>query len=107
MTFDIADAVLSLCPGAQFVEQGGVLTWLDDTLPRPSDAEIQTEIIRLQDQYEATKYRRERQKNYPPITELADALYWASEGDDSKLTAYYAACAAVKAKYPKPEEVTP
>ena len=83
--------------------QGGVLTWLDDTLPRPSDAEIQTEIIRLQDQYEATKYRRERQKNYPPITELADALYWASEGDESKLTAYYAACAAVKAKYPKPE----
>jgi len=55
----------------------------------------------------ATAYQRQRQPEYPPVTELADALYWASEGDTSKLDAYYAACAAVKAKYPKPLEVTP
>lgn len=40
---------------------------------------------------------------YPPLTDLADALYWNSKGDDSRLTAYYAACDAVKTKYPKPE----
>jgi len=55
----------------------------------------------------ATAYQRQRQPEYPPVTELADALYWASEGDTSKLDAYYSACAAVKAKYPKPLEVTP
>jgi len=54
----------------------------------------------------ATQYQRQRQPEYPPISDLADALYWASEGDNTKLDAYYAACAAVKTKYPKPE-VTP
>jgi hypothetical protein len=54
----------------------------------------------------ATAYQRQRQPEYPSLAELADALYWASTGDTTKLDAYYAACAAVKAKYPKPE-VTP
>lgn len=40
---------------------------------------------------------------YPPLTDLADALYWNSKGDNTKLNAYYAACDAVKTKYPKPE----
>ena len=44
-----------------------------------------------------------RMNEYPPLVNLADAMYWASKGDDSHLTAYYAACEAVKTKYPKPE----
>ena len=40
---------------------------------------------------------------YPPLADLADALYWNSKGDNTKLDAYYAACEAVKTKYPKPE----
>ena len=40
---------------------------------------------------------------YPSLTDLADALYWNSKGDDSKLTAYYAACEKVKTDNPKPE----
>jgi len=51
----------------------------------------------------ATAYQRQRQPEYPSLAELADALYWASTGDTTKLDAYYAACGAVKAKYPKPE----
>jgi len=47
------------------------------------------------------EHKGKRFRKYPPIGELADALYWASTGDTSKLDAYYAACAAVKAKYPK------
>ena len=39
---------------------------------------------------------------YPPMTDLADALYWQSKGDESKMTAYLAAVEAVKLKYPKP-----
>lgn len=73
---------------------------LDQSLVDAAAAELAAEVA-------ATAYQRQRAPEYPPISDLADALYWASEGDDSKLTAYYAACAAVKAKYPKPEEVTP
>lgn len=72
---------------------------LDQSLVDAAAAELAAEVA-------ATAYQRQRAPEYPPLSDLADALYWASEGDESKLTAYYAACAAVKAKYPKPE-VTP
>jgi hypothetical protein len=42
-----------------------------------------------------------RKMEYPPLTDLADAMYWASQGDNTKLDNYYAACEAVKLKYPK------
>ena len=38
---------------------------------------------------------------YPPISDLADAIYWQSKGDSSKMEAYTAAVEAVKDKYPK------
>lgn len=42
-----------------------------------------------------------RKGEYPPLADLADAMYWASQGDNTKLDNYYAACEAVKLKYPK------
>ncbi|MEJ7745346.1 MAG: hypothetical protein WKF61_01035 [Luteimonas sp.] len=42
-----------------------------------------------------------RRDAYPPLADLADALYWQSRGDSSKLDAYNAAIAAVKAQFPK------
>jgi len=69
---------------------------LDQSLVNAAAAEIAAEQA-------ATAYQRQRQPEYPSLAELADALYWASTGDTTKLDAYYAACGAVKAKYPKPE----
>lgn len=40
--------------------------------------------------------------NYPPLQDLADALYWQSKGDTVKLQAYLAACDKVKEAFPKP-----
>lgn len=51
----------------------------------------------------ATQYQRDRQPEYPSLAEFADAYYWSQKGDDTKMTAYVAACDAVKTKYPKPE----
>ena len=59
-------------------------------------------IAELQADYTAKQYQRKRQPEYPPISDLADALYWSSQGDNTKLDSYYQACAAVKSKYPKP-----
>ena len=39
---------------------------------------------------------------YPSLEDFADAMYWNSKGDSSKLTAYYAACEKVKTDNPKP-----
>lgn len=46
-------------------------------------------------------YVEKRLNEYPPLEDFADAMYWNSKGDDSKLIEYYAACEAVKTKYPK------
>jgi len=69
---------------------------LDQALVDAAAAEIQAEL-------DATQYQRNRQPEYPSLADLADALYWSNQGDNTKLDEYYAACAAVKAKYPKPE----
>ena len=50
---------------------------------------------------DAHAYIAKRQPEYPPLTDLADALYHQSKGDDTKLTAYISKCEAVKQKYPK------
>jgi hypothetical protein len=68
---------------------------LDQALVDAAAAELAAEAA-------ATQYQRDRQPEYPSVADLADALYWSNQGDNTKLDEYYQACAAVKAKYPKP-----
>ena len=56
---------------------------------------------RYLDELEA--FRKTRAQSYPPIEELADALYWQAKGDNTKMLSYLAACEAVKQKIPKKE----
>ena len=50
----------------------------------------------------AIAYQSTRQPLYPSLGDFADAMYWNSKGDASKLEAYYAACEKVKTDNPKP-----
>jgi len=56
----------------------------------------------LDSDYAKVKYKDDRKPLYPPLEDFADAMYWNSKGDSTKLTAYYAACEKVKADNPKP-----
>jgi len=98
---DIVDALKSLRPTAQWVLRGETLEWIDTGISQPSKEQIDAEILKLQTQYDAQEYARKRAPEYPPLTDLADALYHQSKGDETKLTAYLAKCEAVKQKYPK------
>lgn len=49
-------------------------------------------------------YQEARSKEYPPLEELADALYWQSRGDMTKIIAYFAKIDAVKARFKKPDD---
>lgn len=49
----------------------------------------------------APTYAEKRRAEYPPLADLADALFWQAQGDTTRMDAYLAAVAAVKAKYPK------
>jgi chlorite dismutase len=51
---------------------------------------------------DANGYKEDRRYLYPPLTDFADAMYWNSKGDSTKLKAYYAACEKVKTDNPKP-----
>ena len=57
--------------------------------------------VTVQTYIDAHAYIENRAREYPPLTDLADALYHQSKGDETKLTAYLAKCEAVKQKYPK------
>lgn len=103
----LADALLSLIPNAEFGILGDTyegINWLDtNTEPLPSKEEIETEVQRLQLEYDRLGYQRQRAPEYPDLKEFVDAYYWAQKGDDSKLNEYISKCDDVKNKYPKPE----
>jgi len=63
----------------------------------PTQAEIDSEVIRLQAEYDAQEYARNRQAEYPSLLELTVALY-----DTDDKSAVEAKRASVKLKYPKP-----
>lgn len=100
----IAEALLRLRPGAVWSLNGGTysgLTWLDTETIQPTEEEISAEIELIKAELAATQYQRDRRSEYPGWEVLADALYWQSKGDNTKMTAYVAACDAVKERYPK------
>ena len=69
---------------------------------KPTESEVTAGLKAMQDTFDAQEYIRKRIFEYPSLGEFADAMYWNSKGDSSKLTAYYAACEKVKTNNPKP-----
>jgi hypothetical protein len=67
----------------------------------PTRVALEAEIARLEAEWEANEYQRLRKPNYPSWEVLADAIYWQSQGDNTKMDAYVAAVEAVKVAYPK------
>jgi hypothetical protein len=92
-------ALQSLRPGAQWVLRGDDLEWMDAEQTQPTEAEITTEVARLQAEHERTEYQRKRAAEYPPMADYIDGVV---KGDQAQIDAYVSACQAVKAKYPKP-----
>ena len=96
------DAIAKAYPNAATVcskygafDDNGNKIELDQALVDAAAAEIATERAAIQ-------YQRDRRPEYPSLADLADALYWSNQGDNTKLDEYYAKVSAVKAKYPKP-----
>ena len=90
------DALFSLRPNALWTLRGDDLEWLDTNQTKPTEAEIQAEIVRLQAEYAAKEYQRNRAAEYPSFADQFDTLYHG--GYD----AWKAQIDAIKLKYPKP-----
>ena len=91
------DALQSLIGGAGWGVKGDTIIYNADAPREPSEEEIDAEIIRLQAEYDAQEYARNRASEYPSLLELTVALY-----DTDDKSAVEAKRAAVKLKYPKP-----
>jgi len=94
----ISTAILSLLPGAVFAitdNQYSTIEW-NDNRTKPTEAEVNAEIARLQAEYDAKQYQRSRAAEYPSFAEQFDTLYHG--GYD----AWKATIDSVKSKYPKP-----
>lgn len=109
-----SEAIARLRPGANWglspadqliVDEDGTITnlWWNEinTQQPPTVDEIVAKCEDIKAEWEATQYQRDREPEYPPLAELADAIYWQQKGDNSKMEAYLAKVEAIKTKYPK------
>ena len=64
----------------------------------PTKAEIDAEIVRMQAEYDAQEYARNRQTEYPTIEECVHAIL---DNDNNELDTLQAKRAEIKLKYPK------
>ena len=90
-----AGTVISISDENGAVDKDGKSVSLDSSLVAKARTEIDEE-------YAKVKYKDDRKPLYPPLEDFADAMYWNSKGDSTKLEAYYAACEKVKTANPKP-----
>ena len=94
-------AIKSLAPGASFGIYDNDLAkidWQDEAISQPSDADIETELVRLQAEYDAQEYARNRVSEYPTIQECVHAIL---DNDNNALDTLQAKRAEIKLKYPK------
>jgi len=101
---NIGDALLSLVPGAEWVTDGEKVTqWLSPEIDQPTQSEIDAEVARLQAEYDAIQYQRDRKAEYPSMDEIVVAL-WEAVIEERMASSIdlQGKRAAVKDKYPKP-----
>lgn len=97
----ITQAIKNLLPivnkGYSIVDQDiESIEWFDNEAP-PSTQEVKDEVTRLQAEYDANQYQRDRAAEYPAIEDQLDDIF--HNGIDGWKTTIQ----AVKDKYPKPE----
>jgi len=93
------DAISNLVSGVAWSMNGEEISHWDINnvgIAQPTDEAINTELTRLQTEYDAKDYARKRKAEYPSIQDLVVALY-----DTEDKLAIENKRAEVKAKYPK------
>jgi hypothetical protein len=121
MAHQYSDALRSLVPKAKLSimnEDYDTLNWDEsNTDTKPTKAELDAEIARLDAEYLAKRYQRQRtndvsermsgiQTSYPKIEEQLDQLFHDIEsgkfGDTAKTGNWYVGISSVKNAFPKP-----
>ena len=96
---DRVDALFSLVPNCSFAWVGDEYSGLDwtDERTKPTEDEINAEIKKLQDEYDAQEYARNRKAEYDDLNQF-EMQY---DDDVNDTTTWKDAIVAIKAKWPK------
>ena len=97
----IHQAIVSLEPNAGFIlkdDDIDTLVWTKDDVTQPSNEDILAEQSRLQAEYDAKDWERNRQAEYPSLQDCIHALL---DGGDT-LTDLQALRTQIKSDNPKP-----
>ena len=94
----IIETVEKLFPSvASFDIDGGIYKGYDK-----DGKQISIDKAAVDTEHAKENYKDARIGLYPSLKDFADAMYWNSKGDSTKLEEYYAACEKVKTDNPKP-----
>jgi len=93
----LMDAIQSLRPNAQLVIRGDVIEWMDDVQTQPTDAEIATEMARLQGIYDSQEYARARATEYSALNQFEMQF----DDQQNNTTTWVDAINDIKARFPK------
>jgi hypothetical protein len=97
------DAVLSLVPNADCVMAENKITIWNNKEAQPTDAEITAEQERLQAEYDAKVWERNRQAAYPKLSEQFDKLWHdINNGTLDNTGEFFTVLKEVKDNNPKP-----
>ena len=88
-------SVVTINHPSEALDSAGDIVALDESA-------ITTEIIRLQAEYDALQYQRDREPDYPNLAEQFDLLWHAIDADTlDKTSDFYTTLKAVKDAHPK------
>jgi len=98
------EAIVKAYPSITTIDTSFVDYGLDASGNKVSIVQSNVDAARttLNTEAAAIAYQSVRKPLYPSLGDFADAMYWNSKGDSTKLEAYYAACEKVKTDNPKP-----
>jgi len=98
---EVAEAISSLAVDCiySYSEQEGIVWGENNPITQPTEAEIQAEVERLQAEYDAQEYARNRKAKYDALNQFE----LISDDSINGTTTHKDAILAIKAKYPKPE----
>lgn len=101
----LTEAVANLVPkGTQWTVKGANIPddiWVEDESDMPTEEAIKTEMIRLQAEYDANQYQRDRAISFPTWQDQLDMQY---HDQIDGTTTWKDAIAKVKADNPKENE---
>jgi len=91
------DAINSISPDGRWSLRGEDLIWYSDSIPQPTEAEIQAEIIRLQAEYDSQEYARNRKAEYDQLNQFEMQF----DDDRDGTTTWVDTINEIKGRHPK------